>query len=80
MRAARKRGFSVIAGSDPLPVPGEEKYAGTFATVFEGDFDAAKPVSAMRALLKVRGIIAGRRCGPLEVLQRLRKNSKARSG
>ena len=50
MCSARKKGFSIVAGSDPLPVPGEEKYAGTYATIIEGNFDAAKPVSSMRSL------------------------------
>jgi len=80
MGTARKRGFSIVAGSDPLPVPGEERYAGTYATILQGSFDAAKPVSSMRSLLKERGNFVGSRCGPVEVLLRLRKNSKARSG
>jgi hypothetical protein len=79
MSAAQKRGFSIVAGSDPLPVRGEEEIAGTYATVIEGNFDAAKPVSSMRALLKARGSFVGRRCGPLEVFARLKNNHRAKT-
>ncbi|MFH0907433.1 MAG: hypothetical protein V1929_01545 [bacterium] len=77
MSGARRIGFTVVAGSDPLPVPGEEKYAGTYATVMEGGFDAAKPVSSLRSLLKARGNIVGSRCGPMEVIRRLKMNHDA---
>ena len=81
MRGAKGLGFSVVAGSDPLPFPGEEKYAGTYATTAEGVFDAARPVSSMRVILRGRGLrVVGNRCGPMEVFGRLRQNSKVRRG
>lgn len=59
MREARRRGFSVAAGSDPLPLPGEERYCGAYAAVLEGPFDPERPVSSMRALLRSPRALAG---------------------
>jgi hypothetical protein len=39
MRKAKQKGFKVIAGSDPLPIPGEEQLAGSYAIVADVDFD-----------------------------------------
>lgn len=80
MRAGRRRGFGVLAGSDPLPVPGEEAVLGRYATVLEGEFDAADPVPGVRRMLAASGGAAavGARCGVIEVLRRLRANGKAR--
>ena len=41
----------VLAGSDPLPVPGDEDQAGTYGIRLEGDFDARRPVTSFRRLL-----------------------------
>lgn len=81
MRAGRRRGFGVLAGSDPLPVPGEEVVLGRYATVLEGEFDAADPVPGVRRMLAAAGgvdAVIGVRCGVMEVLRRLRDNSRAR--
>jgi len=51
MRAARRRGVGVIAGSDPLPFPGEERLLGSYASVFTGTIDPARPVESARLLL-----------------------------
>lgn len=62
MRAARRRGLAVIAGTDPLPLPGEERLLGTYATVFAGAFDRAEPLQSARRLLRLAGAATGT-CG-----------------
>jgi len=52
MREARRRSLGVIAGTDPLPLPGEERLLGTYATVFEGPFDPGQPLHSARLLLR----------------------------
>lgn len=44
--------FPVLAGSDPLPVPGEEKQAGAYGIRMELDFDREAPVTSVRKALK----------------------------
>jgi len=77
MRRARRSGLAVLAGSDPLPLPGEEIIAGSFATLLEIDFDGQRPVASIRTALRTPGVRAervGRRCGLLEAASRLRKH------
>jgi hypothetical protein len=74
MREARTRGFGVLAGSDPLPPLGEERYIGTYVTVWDAAFDPARPCGAVRALLRTGERpelrLAGRRCATIESLNR----------
>ena len=51
MREARRRGVGVIAGSDPLPFSGEERLLGSYASIFTGAIDPARPVESARRLL-----------------------------
>lgn len=51
IRQAEKKGFRVIAGSDPLPFGGEEKRIGSFGFVVDGNFDPAKPAESVRKIL-----------------------------
>jgi hypothetical protein len=51
MRAARARGFKVIAGSDPLPLPGEESRVGSYGFRVEGAWDSEYPARSLAALL-----------------------------
>ncbi len=77
MKAARRRGFAVCAGSDPLPFEGEEYMMGRYVSVFEGDFDERAPTASVRALLRERGAAAcpaGRRGAVGETLSRLLRN------
>jgi hypothetical protein len=60
MREARRRGLGVLAGTDPLPLPGEESLLGTYATVCEGAFDPQQPQHAVRQLLRSGAAVA---CG-----------------
>jgi hypothetical protein len=59
MREARRRGLAVIAGTDPLPLPGEERLLGTYASVFEGPFDTERPLQSARNLLRSPGACTG---------------------
>ncbi|MDZ7262480.1 MAG: hypothetical protein ONB05_10295 [candidate division KSB1 bacterium] len=52
MKSARQHGFKVIAGSDPLPFAGEEKYIGSYGFIINGNFDPEAPVTSIRKLLK----------------------------
>ena len=82
MRRGRRRGFAIVAGSDPLPFAGEERRAGTYGCVYRGPFDDAHPVSSMRRILTERPSslrLAGRRSGPFEVALRLMKNARSKS-
>lgn len=75
MAAARRRGLRVVCGSDPLPRPGEERAAGCYATVIEGDLDPSAPSAGLRRLLRDEKVAlrpAGRRHGLLSTLRRMR--------
>jgi len=78
MRKAVKKGFSVLAGSDPLPFSGEEKYLGKYGSIINGAFDENKPVASIRKLLISPDVIktrAGKRGGLSETIGRLVKNA-----
>ncbi|MFH2107040.1 MAG: hypothetical protein ABII93_00050 [Chrysiogenia bacterium] len=53
------RGKAVLRGSDPLPLPGEEKRAGAFASLLEGDFDPMRPLSSLKKILAQNGRVQG---------------------
>jgi hypothetical protein len=74
MRLARERGLAIIPGSDPLPLAGEERYAGTYGFIYQGAFDASKPTASIgRMLAGPAAAIApvGARCGTWDVAWRL---------
>jgi len=52
MRKAARRGAHILAGSDPLPVPGEETQAARYACGWDAEFDPAQPVTSIRAALR----------------------------
>ena len=80
MQRARKEGYAVVAGSDALPFPGEEKYLGTYASRIAGPFDPDRPLESFRRLLaspeSFKGEV-GRRCGIGESIRRLYMNRRA---
>jgi hypothetical protein len=81
MTEARKKGLRLVAGSDPLPFPGEEKYCGIYGTILEGAFDERTPVDSMRKMLMSSATttsLAGRRCGAAGVALRLFKNAMSK--
>ena len=74
MAAAMKRGFRVLCGSDPLPRPGDEARAGSYATLVMGNLGADEPSNVLRDLLSYPSTSlrpAGRRAGAIEFLRRL---------
>lgn len=48
MRLARARGFGLVPGSDPLPLPGEERRAGGYAMFCDVEFDSERPGAFLR--------------------------------
>ncbi len=68
-----------LAGSDPLPVRGEERLAGRYAVFFTAPFDVARPAAAFRAALP--GAVLrrlGRRDSFTAMLRRWRANRRSR--
>lgn len=51
MRFARKRGMRVVAGTDPLPMVGEEVVIGTYGVAGESDFNWRDPIGSVRSML-----------------------------
>ncbi len=50
--AARRAGRAVLPGSDPLPLPGEERRVGGYGFAIDVDFDPLRPTAALLALLR----------------------------
>jgi hypothetical protein len=79
MAAARKRNIAVVAGSDPLPISGEERYAGSYASILEGPFDGGHPADSLQKLFRTPESVrerVGRRCGTIAALGRIYRNSR----
>jgi hypothetical protein len=51
MKMASRRGYRIIGGSDPLPIPGEECWIGTYGMTVTAEFDREKPAESLRRLL-----------------------------
>jgi len=45
------KGFRVVAGSEGLPIRGEERIAGSYATLVDGAIDRSRPGESLRAIL-----------------------------
>lgn len=80
MRTAKRLGYQIISGSDPLPFSGEEKQFGRYASCILCAETGLAPNDALRSLLsgKAEAVSTGRRSSPLEVFRRLRYNAAAR--
>lgn len=81
MRKARQKGFRILAGSDPLPFPGEEEQAGRYATRLETAFDPRQPVPSLRAALLDRSVrleCAGQRNNLIEAARRMARHYSGR--
>jgi hypothetical protein len=75
MRMARQLGYRLIAGSDPLPKPGDERQMGRYATLIEGSFNPLSPRRSLLAALSGGATTisrVGSRCGVFEFPSRLR--------
>ena len=75
MFRAGQRG-RLLYGSDPLPrSKGEERLAGRYATLLDGEIDPNAPADSLKALLldpRVKRRPVGRRHGLADTLKRLR--------
>ena len=74
MRRAVMKNIAVLPGSDPLPPAGEEKYAGCYGFVYRGEFDPARPLTAMKQIIADAPsaiVPAGRRCSFMNVAGKL---------
>jgi hypothetical protein len=80
MKLARTRGLAVIAGSDPLPFPGEERRFGSYASCFNLPLGKEICSSLRRVLLGAAGSVVGVRPSLLETAARLVKNERIRRG
>ncbi len=70
MRLARTRGFGLVPGSDPLPLPGEERRAGSYALFSKTEFDPERPGAFLRGAARdASSRILGVRLGLVSVLQ-----------
>ena len=81
MQQGVSAGFSLTAGSDPLPFAGEEKYLGSYGTLLTADFDKTSPVESIRKLLLSKpatGQLVGKRNQPIEMIGRQIKNIAAK--
>jgi len=79
MRRAKGK---ILPGSDPLPLPGDEKYAGCYGFIYQGSFDPAKPLNSMKEIIANSPAAiapAGRRCSFINVVGRLFRLAEARN-
>jgi hypothetical protein len=60
---ARRAGRAVLPGSDPLPLPGQERRVGAYGFAVDVDLDPLQPAAALLALLKSGStyVVFGRR-------------------
>ena len=77
-RKGREQGLTVVAGSDPLPIPGDAAWAGQVATVYHpAAVDLERPASSIAVILggeRPKHPRIGRHLSPATVLLRLLKN------
>ena len=81
IRRGLREGFRVLAGSDPLPLPGEERRIGRYATVADGLPDPGSPARSVLHLLGPGGPplrTAGQRPCPVATLLRLVRHARAK--
>jgi hypothetical protein len=65
MLEAKRRGFAIVAGTDPLPLAGEESLIGRYGIAADGVNGAATMIADLRALLADgRVAVTGRRASP----------------
>jgi hypothetical protein len=74
MRSAHRRGYRVLAGTDPLAVAGEEEVMGTYASLLDAEFDPKHARASLRSALRQPEVelrSVGARCGMVEFIQRM---------
>ena len=70
-KAAQKRGYVILPGSDPLPFASETARAGGYGFMLEGEWDENRPFASIKAALARRGPqlkTFGTRVGPLKFM------------
>jgi hypothetical protein len=80
MTRARRLGLKVVAGSDPLPIGGEEPILGTYGTTWHGEIEIDRPVDSLRHMLldpAVPVTIVGERTSWPGVFSRLARHTLA---
>lgn len=73
MQQAKRKGFRILAGSDPLPFSGEEENIGRYACRLQASWQEEQPVAALRQALTDPTIAiepVGRRSAALEFIGR----------
>jgi hypothetical protein len=74
MHSARRHGYSILAGTDPLPATGEERVMGRYASLMDAAFDPKHARASMRDALrgKCEAIkTVGVRSGPVDFYRRM---------
>jgi hypothetical protein len=76
----RRHGIAIVAGSDPLPLPGEERHVGRYATVMDVPFSPETPIASLRTALSAAASPAthGTRRSWLSVAVALARHALAR--
>lgn len=83
LRTALRRGLTLLAGTDPLPAPGEEALIGSYASLIDADLDEAAPTASLRRTLtmpRLAAKTAGARNRLLASLRRIRRAKGTGSG
>jgi hypothetical protein len=73
MKNASRRGFKIIAGSDPLPFQGEDSLIGSYGFAVTSQFDPQRPAQSIRKMLTDPQIIltrSGHRNQPITFMKR----------
>ena len=61
MKLAEQRGYKIVAGSDPFPLPGEEQLIGSYATALELTVDAGDATAQLLSYFASEQSVS--RCG-----------------
>lgn len=76
MKYGRALGHRVIAGTDALPVAGEEKLLATYGTMFDMPFDPERPATSFVKAFAEGDVVTkvlGRRSSAVDVFKRLKR-------
>lgn len=81
MALGRRRGFKVVGGSDPLPLPDEERRIGTYGVCVRAAFDPEAPAESVRRMMAYGNVFytpIGERLCPLVFARKWVANQKGR--
>jgi len=74
MRVGQRRGYRIVAGTDPLLGDAEERVMGSYGSVFDCEFDATHATESLRSALVDETVsirTVGARSGAIEFLRRM---------